>query len=188
MGYTITIKVKSKAIGDQIIAFYRKNLKGWADLVSDAGGVKLDKAAWYFRGPLWARKEDNDGVGEGCDGLSYCHRKLHIGFDYNCGLGEREYLFTIIRWLAVRFGDKAKNNNLRYLYDGNEWTEIILGQHDYLGLPTEKLLAESRWLIHEQNYIKELFKVDFMQIVRAEMLRLDGLWKDVPLVPKKRRG
>lgn len=158
MGYSISIKVKDKATGDKLIAFFKQNFRTWASLANEKAGKTLyqDEKESYFSALSWSKD------------LSYCHKKLHIGFDYNACMGEREYCFTLIRWLAIRFGDKI-NGTPRYLYDGCEWIEIDPKQYDANGM----LLDTTK--NYDNLDIKAEIGAFFEEIVGPEMVRLNTL-------------
>lgn len=63
-------------------------------------------------------------------GLSYDHRKNAIGFDYNACEPERDYIFLVVKWMAIKIGKTIKIKNVGevpyYIYDGNEKCPIFV--------------------------------------------------------------
>jgi len=68
--------------------------------------------------------------------LSYDDGKLRIGFDYGPMFRERHYLYSTIRWIALRVGKKRRLNNscaslgidhavYYYVYDGYEAIPVL---------------------------------------------------------------
>jgi len=153
MGYSITFKPKNKELGKKIIAFLRKNGRSFSSLKG--------KEEQYLDGPYWA-----DGTGDKesreYGGLSYCHRKGHIGFDYGW---DREYKYVFVRWMAQKVG-QLRNGHPAYLYDGEEWDEILPEKVDKLGMISNK--ESLVWLAEESEIV----------LIKNEMKRLNELWEE----------
>lgn len=98
MGYSVSIRLKSPKRRNEILSFMEKHYRPW----------KL--------GP---------SVVSTITGVDFPNTQL--GFHYGPFLGwEREYIYTILRWLAIRFGNTKKcalyagTKLPYYLYDGCE--------------------------------------------------------------------
>lgn len=186
MGYTVTVKARTKRLGDKMIAFLNENMRAWyvvAGLPVRKGprpGFQTGHFEGKFESIQWAGPS-----GTKSDNLSYCHRRGHIGWDFNCGGEEREYMFTVIRWMSQRVGDKSKAGFPRYLYDGHEWIDCEDWRIDPLGIPwlddrSENSKEHARHFGFMTNYAKcYLPKGEtFESVLRKEMKRLDDLWNE----------
>jgi hypothetical protein len=152
MGYSITVHVRDKAVARRLAKFVRANARPCESVLDGEEGE-------WFCGPYWA-----DGTGDAASrargGLSYIKRRGHLGFDYGCN---PEYLYVILRWMAPKVGRRdPKTGNFRILYDDVEWFQIEPDKYDELGLPRKPSF---------------FMPVGWIKAIRAEMERLDGLWR-----------
>lgn len=145
MGYSISIGVRSRKLGQRMIDFAKKHVRSF-----DYPDMQI--------GPYWAQKIE----GEEISGLAYCDRKGHIGFNYGCDV---EWKYIILRWMAMKVGKKdSKTGQYRILYDGDEWLNINPLKYDEFGLSYKP---------ERFSFFTEVDK----QVMREEMIRLDGLWE-----------
>ena len=118
MGYSIGIRPRSKKLRDRMLGFMNANYLGWPALRGDPDG------------PCFA--------GAPTDDLSYdSGTKLPLGINYgSCGGWEREYAFTIVRWMALRVGTnrttfsdgiRTKKPTPFMVYDGFETWPLLVG-------------------------------------------------------------
>lgn len=157
MGYSISFQPKDAKSGREMIAFMREHGRSLSQLAGEP-----DAEALF--GPYWA---DGTGDPESRErgGLSYIHRRGHIGFDYGW---DREYKFTLLRWMAQKVG-KKKDGKARYLYDDCEWIDIKPEETDELGL--SKRATSKGMFILEMGLRK-------YNAMKTEMRRLDRLWEE----------
>jgi hypothetical protein len=86
MGYSISIHVSSDELRGKILQFLEKNYRCWPAV---CGKGKHS----YSRGPT--------------DDISYGGTKTSIGFDYGAMSGfERDYIYSVLRWMAIKVGDR----------------------------------------------------------------------------------
>jgi hypothetical protein len=166
MGYSISFQVRNPALGKKMVAFLRKHGRSMEHLV----GVKDADPSLY--GPYWA---DGKGDKESRDrgGLSYVHRKGHIGFDYG---NDREYKYCLLKWMAQKIGVKHKGVH-RYLYDGYEWIDIVPEETNSLGMPVEERYETDLWAKMHFKELKYINGKCLHDIVKPEIERLDALWE-----------
>ncbi len=89
MGYSIGISVRSPAIAKRLLSFMKRNYRSWPDVAKLKGGP-------YAGAP----------TGD----MSYDRRKSTVGLDYGPVSGwEREYAYTVVRWMAVRAGRRRSS-------------------------------------------------------------------------------
>jgi len=90
MGYSIVIQVKSDETRRKFLKFIQENFRHW-NMVSG-----VDSSEWQ------------GSAGEPTDDLSYGGTKTSIGFDYQSGMYgfERDYLYSVLRWMAIKVGDR----------------------------------------------------------------------------------
>jgi len=153
MSYDITIQARTPVLGDKMIRFLRKNAKSWGFL---AGEAKEDEG---LDGPCWAR-----------DGLPYCKRPGHVGFNYGGDGSDMYYKYVLIRWMATKVGVRDPKTKLpRFLYDDIEWEVIDPKRYDGLGIRTS----------HGLSFLQRACEHPFCRskAFRAEMKRLDDLWE-----------
>lgn len=143
MGYSLSTIAKSKSAQKRMLAFMEKHYI----------------PAWKVLG----EEEHSEFISEPSEDLSYAHNKLQIGFDFNASGFEREYMFTLTHWMALKIGRRTnvvtmdeKRVEIRgepfpyILYDGyDRWPvldrplkEIPKRLHwcgsDYLGMRRDK--------------------------------------------------
>ena len=177
MGYSIAIRCRSIKIKEKMSAFLEKNYRTYLEVLGKDKG----------NGAVAAQMLDD---------LSYDHaKKTGMGFDYSSWMCEEEryYLYTIIRWMAIKAGHKQKfiSENTKkdigshpfYVYDGCEKCPIII-------TPTTETKG-NEWAYTDQlgwklpwgnrkprsmKYLKELLGKDYCKTVVAELKRLNDLW------------
>jgi len=115
MGYSVTVQVSDKKLRAKALAFMQKQFRRWVELHKDF------MESNSLRGPL-----------SGPD-LSYDRKVTRIGFDYSCLPDlERHYVWCILNWMALTFGDRCKFHGSKdkypfYIYDGNERSPVLAG-------------------------------------------------------------
>lgn len=118
MGYSIAIRCKNKALQEQMISFMDENYRNWPEI----SGMDIHAYSNFT------------------DELSYDSNKRAIGFDYNACEPERDYIFAVVRWLALKIGKKIKWKELGripfYVYDGCEPVPILT-ESDWKGVPDQ---------------------------------------------------
>lgn len=147
MGFSLTVSVRSPRLKDEMHEFLLRSYKPWSELVDG------DDVPDHFRGPYIDDQLDAPG-------------KCCIGFDYEPVTGaEREYHFSLVRWMALRIGkrrSKFRGEDLELdvpvpyvLFDGieaspilvqSEWPDVpnILRPHVYdsLGMRADDSVAK----------------------------------------------
>jgi hypothetical protein len=188
MGYTVTVKARTKRLGDKMIAFLNEHMRAWyvvaglpvrkGPRVGFQAGEEVDHFEGKFEPLQWAGRGKNDN-------LSYCHRKGHLGWDFNFCSEKREYMFVVVRWMSRQIGDKSKAGHYRYLYDGHEWIDCENHRVDPLGIPwLKKAHANSKEHARHFGFLTKIAKrylpkgETFESVLRKEMKRLDALWKN----------
>lgn len=72
----------------------------------------------------YSRLAVNFGKGAQTEGLSYDRSRSAIGFDYNAVGLERDYIFSVVKWMALKIGKTKLIRNVGevpyYVYDGHE--------------------------------------------------------------------
>ena len=170
MGYTIAAPCKSEKQKRKMLDFLNANWRSWKEIGGTGQGGTTR--------PL------------GC-GLSYDRSHHRIGFNYNAFGGEREYAFATVRWIALRVGKKATKNKLPYyVNDGCENISILTegptpenesNQVDEFGVPVydaNHLNKQGVWTL--QHLLEAFDEPDALDRMRAELKRLDVLWKSLP--------
>lgn len=108
MGYSIAMRCRSKALKKKMRAFMKTHYRGWAEI------------------------DDNQkhSYSRFSDDLDYDGAKTALGFDYNACEPERDYIFAVCRWMAIKIGRKKKWKALGlvpyYVYDGYESWPILV--------------------------------------------------------------
>jgi len=147
MGYTISIKpIHDRR--EKLIAFAVKQFKRWSELANQNAD---------YVSPLLTDPKD----------LDYCHRRGHIGFNYNAGGLEREYAHCLIRWMALKAGERRE-----YFYDGDEQVQVDPAKYRNGMLILEQLDGPERKLF-------ELWDQECgggISIIQNEMDRLEKEW------------
>jgi hypothetical protein len=113
MGYSIATPIVSEAVKQELLAFFSKHYRKWTDVRYDG------KYSNYLDGPT--------------DDLDYDHGPCRIGFNYNASGGEREYGFSVCRWMALHVGKRRDFLDLKGLgpvpyvvYDGHERFPVLV--------------------------------------------------------------
>ena len=157
MGYTVSVEPRTPELKTKMLAFWKKNFKRW----SEVSGWDGDYASELrIGGELWYDSNPN-----------------RIGFDYSSSSEDREYAHALVRWMAIRVG-KVKNGKPEWVYDGNEHETVDPKQFDQHGwwIP-EGFDMRLRSLI--QRTMDEMYGGRrAMEKLRAELIRLSGLWSD----------
>jgi hypothetical protein len=157
MSYSISFTPKSKKARTQALEFAKKHFKPWSKLI----GLKDDYASELLEGK----------------NLSYDHHKFRLGFNYGAlDPPEREYIYTLLRFLAIRVGKLIStplgNKILYYIYDGEENTAIWESEHDKNGLAiSNNRVNELTLRFLRYGYPKSL------DIIRKEVERLAEIWE-----------
>jgi hypothetical protein len=92
--------------------FMEKNYREWEEVCGR-------------KGPSYSRFASN-GYPDSSR-LSYDHAKSALGFDFNCGEPERDYIFAVTRWMALKVGTRRTYRDVGlvpfYVYDGGAETD-----------------------------------------------------------------
>lgn len=186
MGYSIATPIKSKRLRDKVAAFLAVEFRSWPVLNGKPEGT-----------PSYASKPMPDGYGfytesPGSRNLDYDRGSCRIGFNFNAFEGERELIFGVCRWLALRFGKEKLFRGLEdkanyMVYDGEEsWPVLVKGDWNdipkkwswavydrfggkFPGAHDKRMKAISVGLY--QQTLSDLAKV------RSELRRLDKAWE-----------
>jgi hypothetical protein len=174
MGYSITIQVRSIALGKEMVSFLREHGRAFHKVI----GVVADGPYAELVGPHFANGK-HDAISRRRGGLSYCRRDGHIGFDYGV---DREYKYAMLKWMAQKVGAR-RGGKFRILYDGYEWFNIEPAETDPLGLPTAEFIASDNgkfhgmeWGLYDEVVGRVAKGKTCLEVVRDEMRRLDDLW------------
>jgi hypothetical protein len=147
MGHTVSVSVRSQRLKLAMHELLLDNFAPWMEVV--------DVAESTFSGPLI----DDDLFYSG---------PSRLGFNYTMAVGpEREYIFSIVRWVALKVGRRRRQfrpEGLRlprpvpyWLPDGFEpWPVLLAGEwpnlanglprYDHFGVPTDnKAFRELAW-------------------------------------------
>jgi hypothetical protein len=134
MGYSISIRVRSKRLHNYMKDFLKNNYRNYSTLINS---------------------NNYNNANEPGDDLSYDNSKFILGFDYSSCLNgwERYYIYSTLRWMAIKVGKKRSrftkevvNPNLfthpipYMVYDGDEaWAIIVCATTDEAAkLPTSQ--------------------------------------------------
>ena len=172
MGYSIAAPCQSKVLRDKMLGLLKREYREWPVL---RGHPERGSA---LRGPL-------------SRGLSYHRGKCFIGFDYGPPPdGEREYAFSIVRWVALRIGCKNPEGLPYYVYDGHENIALLVdADHldpegatvDRWGVPIETPDARRVGGVWDRIFMMvRIEDGDMFPVIRAEIQRLDALWEKLP--------
>lgn len=130
MGYSISVSVRSQKLKTAMFEFMLEQYRPWP-IVIDA------EEDSRFEGPL-------------VDNMVAAQGKCIIGFDYPNLIesAEHEYIFSIVRWMAIRVGKRRsifRMDGLElpkpvpyYVYDGLEPSPILL-EDEWEDVPLELL-------------------------------------------------
>lgn len=118
MGFSLAVSVRSPRLKEEMHEFLIRQYKPWSELVD---GEDIPD---HFQGPYIDDQLDTPG-------------KCCIGFDYQPVTGaEREYHFSLIRWMAIQIGKRRSKfrgealvlvTPVPYvLYDGIELSPVLV--------------------------------------------------------------
>jgi len=138
MGYTISIPIKSKKIRVKFFKFMEKNFRHWSIIT----GKNPDE--WQGSGG-----PPTDEVWE---------RPTSIGFDYQSGMCgfERDYLYSVIRWMAIKVGDRLPEMKTDETDDDHEVSVTFPQPVPYYNYDCEPF--ENPVLVVSENQIPTLDK------------------------------
>jgi hypothetical protein len=176
MGYSIAAIARNKELLVQMWNFLQKNYTEPKKL--------FDKE--HSRSRLAYNLDDESNH------LSYDHSEFAIGFDYNACDPEREYIFSVVRWIALKIGEKRLIEECKdlgevyfYVYDGGDKCPIIT---DNLGIDfykdsvvsnvgyysqSEKILEDKRY--EDEGWYKQMveeYKISD-KLINDELQRLE---------------
>jgi len=151
MGYTVTVAPRTPELRRKMLEFGKKNFKRWSELT----GLLFDGATELLPGK----------------NLSYDKSPKRIGFDYNSGATEREYVHALVRWMAIRVGTK-KAGVPQYCYDGGEWDGVEPEKFDEHGWwKPEAFRVTGPAGVLERAVLNE------EAVIKPELVRLSELWR-----------
>jgi hypothetical protein len=113
MGYSVSVTIRSPALQARMREFLEASYRPWPDILDEDEETQ-------FQGPT--------------DELEYAHAKHQLGFNYSTGGGaEREYVFALIRWMALHIGRRRSHFRMGsldraapyYVYDGAEVVPVL---------------------------------------------------------------
>ncbi len=138
-----------------MLRFLGKHFRHWAIVIGEGADTPR-----YYRGPLWDGMSSNES-------LSYDSGSCRIGFDYKSSGFEREYIFSICRWMAMTVGLDGRPV---VVYDGIEEIVCVEGNGiDAYGCvvgPEVRRFAIDR----------EVYGYDGLELIRREIKRLHEQW------------
>lgn len=168
MGYSLSIRVKDLALRKKAAAFMWREFRPFSEVI----GEKMD--AGIKRGPI-----------EGP--LAYDRRSSVIGFDYShLSEPESHYLYCVLRWMALRFGDTKKFKGkigLRpfIIYDGNDhWAVVVTddGEPPAEGASGDVTYCDQDGWQPWWHVTEKLFGFGKKKAIRAELARLSKAWNE----------
>ena len=131
MGYSIAMRAENKGLQKKMINFMKENYT--FPHILFGGDYDYSRLADNYNSN--ARRDHS--------GLSYDHNRMAIGFDFNAFEPERDYIFAITRWMALKIGEKKEFKGLGrpvpYIaYDGgrikdDRWPVLV--QEQWEGKP-----------------------------------------------------
>lgn len=176
MGYDISVTVKNS---DKVFKFLQREFRAPAELHES---LMPKEYVYMFHG--------------GENGSYAPKHKNLIGFLYSTfDLVSGEYMYTILRWLAMKFGTTTKFGDERfnfYYYD-SERNPVVLKSEKY---PERFLHKENNWKVCDEfGYSGSLIdgmiksKIEFRMVagmskkkatslIRDEIKRLDEAWEN----------
>lgn len=140
MGYSMYVRTETIKQRDEMFDFLQKYLRHeeFCEKLSLYSGARLAKG---HRGDA---------------GLSYCDYEKTVGFDFNCCDPEREYMYTIVKWMAVKLG-------LKHYYYDEEKVEITASNNK-----------------ERRNWITKVLGMVFanksLKLIDEELLWLENAW------------
>jgi len=169
MGYSIAAPCQNVKLRDKMHKFLQEHYRPWTVI---RGGDQEER---------YATLPEKDG-------LSYHQGKCYIGFDYGViGGGEREHVYTVVRWVALKIGKTNPWTKLPYyVYDGHETVNLLTegdskpdhSTIDVLGVPRQtpgSFKIRGVWALLRTLAVYD--EEDALDVIRAEMQRLDDLWE-----------
>jgi len=185
MGYSVSIRVKDPALRKKAVAFMRREFRAFSEVI----GKEMDTGVKW--GPI-----------EGP--LAYDRRSSVIGFDYShMSEPESHYIYSILRWMALRFGDtkkfkgkigerpfvtkkfKSKKISFRpfvfYVKDGCEhWAVVVTddGEPPAEGASVDATYCDQDGWQPWWHVTEKLFGFGKKKAIRAELERLSKAWNE----------
>lgn len=180
MGYTVTAPCIDDVAKNQMMAVLNAHYRKWP-LVQ---GRPIENS--FARGPL-----DND--------LSYDYKPCRIGFDFNCFEGERNYIFTLLKWVALKVGKPFQYPLGKFtdvvgiypaiVYDGDDGENPEDGEGEGpwpVILDEGQSFERSDWCLVDRwgcrtrrskkaTYVEEQY-MENLKLIRPEIIRLDKIW------------
>jgi hypothetical protein len=149
MGYSLAIRVRSNKLRQEFLKFLQSNFHRWSIVCGK------DPSKWQ------------GSAGDPTETLSYGGSSTSIGFDYSSGMYgfERDYIYSVIRWMAIKVGDRKKQMLIDesgagpvihqfseptpyYLYDGEPMLNpiLVVTEKQAVDLPKDQCqLAIDEW-------------------------------------------
>ena len=138
MGYSIAVAARSKALRDEMLDFMSEHFREFSEVVGK--GESHDMVPTMH--------------------LGYDNGKCRIGFNYGPLMpGEREYIFCVLKWMAIRIGKRRKlqvfeHSDVQgsvpyYVYDGKEAIPIPLASE--YEAPAKLEREWDGWLLHDEH-------------------------------------
>jgi len=169
MGYAIAVPIASRRLQAMMLEFLDENYRPFHVFAG------LDPNTQGITGPLTE------------EGLIYDSGKLRIGFEYGAGGRDREFGWTLVRWMSRKVGKRRRFKGIPeavpyVVYDGylaqpvvpwtmtvdDQWKSAKVGRrctiHDYIHNP----------LMHPKS--KEKLR-DVNEIMGLEIDRLNWKWR-----------
>jgi len=135
MGYTVATPIRNEQDQALMFEFLFNNFRHWDDL--------RHRESRYYRGP----SVNGD--------LDYDKGPCRIGFDFSTSGFEREYIFAVCRWMALKVGrvdtfptkcrPEVKGAHPVIAYDGDEATRAGDGDGPWPVILGGEELAEEVW-------------------------------------------
>lgn len=186
MGYSCAAPIQSPKARDRMFAFLEKTYRDWAVVC----GTERD----------YPRSVCHDGQ------LAYDHGKNRIGFNYRSLGDEDHYIFSLLRWIALRVGRKRVFKKLSpvavpyIVYDGHEaWPTLLkdtwkdapedfrwylVDEHGFqrADRPWDNWVDDDITRNRNHPYIvqREAQYVEIDKLVATELARLSKLWEEYP--------
>ncbi len=182
MGYSIAIRAENDMLLKKMIQFMEENYRNPHEIFGGEGD--------------FSRLSDD---------LSYDDDKLAYGFDYNACEPERDYIFLICRWMAIKIGQKKHWKELgsvpHIVYDGyepwpvlidTEWKDKVPEEFEWCLVSSTGFVAvdakyirmaerlkKPKVLKNQRRLIEEMSGMKpekLNKILENELIRLDELW------------
>lgn len=172
MGYSVAIRCRTKKLRDEMFRFMDEHFDHPCTIMPE-----IDQSA------IRPNEKDKQNVSRK---LEYDQGKIALGFDYSSWLSgpERFYLFSVIRWMALKIGRKRHwkefGTKPHYVYDGYETCPIFAEEQ----APHGYTQCDSLGISHSTPLFRnecEIFNMDPHQTrktVRKAILRLEQAWNE----------